>query len=171
MSFETYTQTKPDTIEGEIQALEHTYHQKMGNCDTNEREAIGEYYRMIEARRLPAYEWMMEAIHVTGKKEEGKRNINYMIGIIRKWLTHGFGYIPSMEEELIVGYIEEDYGVTLNSKARADLLSMLGKYGVVRLTREVSKVDIDLSEAIITALESRLDNSEKGGGSHANIAQ
>lgn len=134
------------------------------NFITNEvREGISEYYRLIQNRGLPAYEWMLEAFHVVSKKVSEKRNFPYVIGILRGWLKFGFGHIPSQEEEEIVDYFQEVTGTEVSSDTRQILQNLMGRYGVVRMTRVISslpkeKESLDLSKIMAELLSELLEN-------------
>lgn len=151
---------KPTSKFEEMEIIKEQFSKKISHITMSDAEALGEYYRLMEARKIPAFEWIMEAIHVTSKKEGGKQTINYMIGIMRKWMTYGFGYIPSQEEDLIVEFIEEDYGLHLTEEARSKVVEMLGAHGVVRMTRVISKNKVDLSMAIIDLIDQALKGED-----------
>lgn len=115
------------------------------------REGVSEYYRLIQNRGLPAYEWILEAFHVVSKKNVEKRNFPYVIGMLRGWLKFGFGHMPSQEEVEIVDYFQEVTGTEVSYETRQMLQNMMGRYGVIRMTRMISSLsneweNVDLSK-------------------------
>lgn len=125
------------------------------------KEGISEYYRLIQNRGLPAYEWILEAFHVVSKKSVEKRNFPYVIGMLRGWLKFGFGHIPSQEEEEIVDYFQEVTGTEVSSDTRQLLQNMMGRYGVLKMTRMISslpkeKDNLDLSKVMAEKLSELL---------------
>lgn len=115
-------------------------------------DGIGEYYRLIKHRGLPAFEWMLEAIHVTSKKSQEKRNFKYIVGMLRQWLKYGFGHIPNAEESEIMDYFEETVGVAVSTEARSVIENLMGTYGAIKVTRmigslESGNIDVSLLKA------------------------
>ena len=163
---------RPSDIREELELIKDVYTERVNeNATQGEIEALGEYYRMVQGRNLDAFEWLMEAILVTAKKEPAKRNVPYMAGMLRKWLVYGFGYIPTQEEEMLANFIEEDFNITLNRHARNILQEILGKYGAVNLTRLISKEgsEIDLSVGIMLAIKNHIEyNTNLGGNKNDN---
>lgn len=131
---------------------------QLGSITMGEREAIGEYYRVIENRGLPAYQWMSEVFCVIGKKEKQKRNIRYAIGIIRSWLKFGFGHIPSQEERDVLEFFEEVIGQEASPEAVHKIQQLMGEHGVVKVTRLIAKLEHDRSLFIILGIESILNS-------------
>lgn len=159
----------PKDVKNEMEIIADIYRERINNNPSQgEIEALGEYHRMVDGRKLDGFEWVVEAIMVTSKKEPAKRNIPYFAGMIRKWLVHGFGYIPTQEEEMVAQFIEDDFGITLNRHARNILQEVLGKYGALALTRTVTKEgkDIDLSVGVMLAIKNHLEYNTNFGGHH-----
>jgi len=129
--------------------LEKTRHHTLSMHD---REAIGEYYRVIENRGLPAYQWMAEVFTMLGKKEMQKRNMRYAVGILRSWLKFGFGHIPSAEERDILAFFEEVIGQEASPEAVHMIQQAMGEHGVVKLTRAIAKVEQDKGVFMMTGI-------------------
>lgn len=123
------------------------------------RDAIAEYYRIISSRDLPAYEWILEALHVTSKKDKEKRNFPYCVGMLRSWLKYGFGHIPNQEEDEIVEYFEEITGCEMTLQARRVLQNLMGKYGAIKVTRMLNELkDQDKAYMLMLYLQKIMDN-------------
>lgn len=119
----------------------------------DDREALEEYYRIIMNRNLPAYQWIMEAIHVVSKKGDEKRNVNYIIGMLRSWLKNGFGNIPSTEQDEITAFIQETIGCHLSGDARQVLQGLLGTYGSNKIAFNTHKLKgVDYSYVMMLSL-------------------
>lgn len=115
-------------------------------------EGISEYYRIIKSRNLPAFEWILEAIHVASKKNVDKKNFHYIVGILRSWLRFGFGHIPNREEDDIVDFFEEIIGFKSTVEARGIINNLMGTYGVVKIARimhEMKKEDTSYAMTLI----------------------
>ena len=123
------------------------------------REGIGEYYRILTSRELPAFEWMLDAFHMVNKKEPDKRNFPYIVGMLRQWMKHGYGHIPSQEEEDLVDYIEEEIRVSVSYNARKTLKQLMGHYGSIKIARMIPKVKEthDISEYFLQCLKQTLE--------------
>lgn len=115
-------------------------------------DGIGEYYRLINHRDLPAFEWILEAIHVTSKKSQEKRNFKYIVGMLRQWLKYGFGHIPNSEEAEVIDYFEEVIGTGISAEARSVIENLMGRYGAIKVTRMIGSLDSsDLDISLVKA--------------------
>jgi hypothetical protein len=117
------------------------------------RDGIGEYFRILSSRELPAYLWILEALHVTSKKEKSKRTFSYCVGMLRSWMKYGFGHIPNQEEDELVEYFEEVTGLTVTVNARRVLQKLLGTYGVVKVTRMINELRNNKDMAFMMMLQ------------------
>lgn len=117
------------------------------------KEGIAEYYRLLQARDLPAYYWLMEAFHVTSKKRQEKRTFAYVVGMIRTWMKYGFGHLPSEEETEIVNYFEEVTGHEVSNEARTVIQHMMGTYGIIKLTKAITNLNRDKNVPYLVALK------------------
>jgi hypothetical protein len=151
------------TPENPIRVLEDLYKEKCGKdiINMSDKEAIGEYYRVIENRGLPAFQWMSEVFNVISKKSPQKRNIRYAIGIIRSWLKFGFGHIPSEEERDILDYFEELLGTEASPEAVAMIQTMLGRYGCVKVTRMIAQLEDKKDISMLAFVSVMLDDKYK----------
>lgn len=153
----------PKDDEDALKTIREIFKEKMGYSflKMDDQEALGEYYRMVLGRGLPAYEWVLEAIHVAGKKDPEKKNIRYVIGIIRDWLKNGFGHMPTDEETHIFEYFGEHTTHQPSDQAAAIIRRLMGTYGSVRVTRmigQLTTVEADMSKLLAMDLEERLSN-------------
>lgn len=124
------------------------------------KDGIAEYYRLLQCRGLPAYSWILEALHVTSKKEDGKRNFSYAVGMLRMWMRYGFGHIPNQEEDDVVDYFEEVTGQEVTIQARRVIQQLLGEYGCIKTTKAIAELHHkeDLSLILALHLKSLLDD-------------
>lgn len=141
---------KPKTDEDSIRQLCIIYRDLMNVVVLSKdvSDGIGEYFRVINHRGLPAFEWILEAIHVTSKKSQEKRNFKYIVGMLRQWLKYGFGHIPNAEETEIMEYFEETVGANISTEARGIIENLMGTYGAIKVTRMIGSLetgDIDVS--------------------------
>lgn len=150
---------KPTNTVEELSIIKEIYVERINsNASTGELEALEEYYRLVQQKELDAFEWLVEALYVVSKKDNSKRNVPYLAGMIRKWLVYGFGYIPTKEEEVLVGFIEQDFGVKMSYHSRTILQNLMATYGVIELTRAISKSDdLDVATFILQAIGERLE--------------
>lgn len=150
---------KPDNDVAAITSLGTAFKDLMGYCTVEVRDGIGEYYRILSNRQLPAFEWILEAFHVASKKDDHKRNFPYIVGMLRQWMKYGFGHIPSQEEEEVVSYFEEVTGSPVSPQTRLILQNLMGNYGAIKVTRMVGGLerDHDLSFLIAQVLKGSLE--------------
>lgn len=119
------------------------------------KEGIAEYYRILINRDLPAYTWLLEALHITSKKSTDKRNFSYIVGMLRTWMKHGFGYIPNQEEEEIVEYFEQVTGHEVTPKSRKLLQNLMGRFGCVKVTIMINKLKNNEDMSLLFMLKLR----------------
>lgn len=125
------------------------------------KEGIAEYYRILTNRDLPAYLWILEALHVTSKKDKEKRNFPYCVGMLRTWMKYGFGHIPNQEEDELVEYFEEVTGYEVSYNARRVLQNLMGKYGLIKVTRTINELKDDTDKSLILMLQLQAIMEEK----------
>ena len=124
-------------------------------------DGIGEYYRLINHRGLPAFEWILESIHVTSKKSQEKRNFKYIVGMLRQWLKYGFGHIPNAEETEVMEYFEEVIGTSVSTEARGVIENLMGRYGAIKVTRMIGSLnsdDLDVSLVKANTLKNLIES-------------
>lgn len=150
---------KPSDDAAAILELVHTFNKLMGYSTADVKDGIGEYFRLLSNRQLPAFEWILEAIHVASKKDDHKRNFPYVVGMIRSWMKYGFGHIPSQEEEEVVSYFEEVTGVEVLPQTRLVIQNLMGVYGAIKVTRMIAHLERnhDISMLMAHVLKSSLE--------------
>lgn len=133
--------------------LVSVYEELLEETATQEvRDGIAQYYKMLSNRELPAYEWILECLAITSKKEKSKRNFAYCVGMLRSWMTYGFGHIPNQEEDELVDYFQEVTGFAVNYKSRRILQSLMGKYGVIKITKMIGALKDDEEKSLVMML-------------------
>lgn len=155
---------KPHDDNEAIVLLQNTYSNlvRFSTLTEDVKQGIAEYYRIVAAKGLPAYLWLMEAIHSLAKKNANKQSFPYMVGIIRQWLIHGFGHMPSREEDDVTCYFLETTCLPGASiEAKKIIKNLMGTYGVVKLTRTIGELNananLDLSKIFAEHLKEILD--------------
>lgn len=152
-----------------ISTICEVFKERMGGTFTMDtKEGIGEYYRLIKERELPAFEWLMEAVHVVSKKDPDKRNFPYVIGVIRDWLKFGFGHMPSDEEKEMLDYFCEITGLTreqVSPEAYKIFQNLMGEYGVMKIMRVIpqlsGELQMDFSKLRALMLKEQLEEKYK----------
>jgi len=134
------------------------------------KDGIAEYYRLIKNRDLPAYLWIIESMHVTSKKEKDKRTFSYCIGMLRAWMKNGFGHIPNQEEDELVNYFEEITGFEVTYNTRKILQSLMGNYGLIKVTRMMGEMtsNLDLAKVIMSHLATTMEDKYSTSNTVAN---
>lgn len=151
---------KPESENDAIKKLCSIYKDLFGEEPTQEiKEGIAEYYRILVGRDLPAFSWILEALHVTSKKDASKKNFPYVVGMLRTWMKYGFGHIPNQEEEDLVEHFKEITGQEMSYQARRVLRNLMGKYGCVKVAIMLSelKTGLDLSLFYMNKLQEICD--------------
>ncbi|QNR70480.1 hypothetical protein IAQ67_28640 (plasmid) [Paenibacillus peoriae] len=131
-----------------------------GSISNDVKDGIGEYFRILANRNLPAFEWLLEAFHVASKKEDHKRNFPYVVGMVRYWMKFGFGHIPAQEEEEVISYFEEVTGVGVTPRSRMLIQNLMATYGSIKVTIMISDLNVnkDISVLMAQLLKEYLDN-------------
>lgn len=146
----------------ELQNLEEIFMSIMGFHFLHDDviDGIKENHRVLSDRNLPAYEWMVEAMHITSKKGRDKRSFGYVVGILRSWMTKGFGYIPNQEEDDIAEIFNEVTGMDMSESARHLLHTLMGRYGVIKITRAIAKMEreADFSLLLMSTIEDQMED-------------
>lgn len=135
-----------------------------GTISMETKEGIGEYYRLLQERDLPAFEWIMEAVHVVSKKNPDKHTFAYIIGILRDWMKYGFGHMPSDEERELLDYFCEITGLQesdITLEAHRIMQKTMGEYGAMKMMRLMpvlkEEVSMDWSRVKAMALREKLE--------------
>lgn len=151
----------PTSDSDAINKLADIYEDLFDEVPTQEvKEGIAEYYRILINRGLPAYLWILEGLHVTSKKEKSKRNFPYVVGMLRTWMKYGFGHIPNQEEEELIEYFKEVTGFEVSLKARRVMQSLMGRFGLVKVTRMINELknDTDMSLILMLQLQTMMED-------------
>lgn len=109
---------------------------------TDDIEGLEEQYLIIRSRGQDPVTWLTTMIKEIAKKSPQKRQINYLIGMIRNRLNKGWGTLRSEDEELIIHEIEELLNTQLSMNQRTAIYRIMGSYGSVRLSINVHKVNL-----------------------------
>lgn len=143
--------------------LVKVYEELLGAASPEVRGGIAEYFRIIQARQLPAFYWMMEAFHVLSKKVPAKRTFPYVVGMLRSWLKNGFGHIPSSEEDDVMHFFNEIIGFEMSREAKQVIQTLLGTYGAVKCAIAIPEIrGTDFSYFMAISLKDVLDAKYAG---------
>lgn len=151
----------PDNDYDTIRKIHGIYVSVMGveRMTTEEKDGLANYYKNLKQRGAPAYYWILDAIYITSRKSEIKRKFEYLIGILKKWRTHGYGYTPSSEETEIVDYFEEVVGEPLPDSHRHLISDLMTSFGAVAVTRLIGSLQHhSKSYAYLTLLKDLLQD-------------
>lgn len=136
----------PTDDESAISTVVALYKREMPDFVSDTRERIAENYREMLGKGLPAYYWFIEAIRRTSKKQQvEKKHLGYVIGALRRWSIYGFGATKNSEEEEIFEYFAELTNLSMSHEARKSLAALLGRYGAIKVLRNMATLDVDLS--------------------------
>lgn len=126
----------------------------------SDKEGLEEQYNLLMSRNLPAFKWIAEAIHIVSKKEEGKQNLRYIVGMMRHWMKWGYGHIPSEEEDELTDYFEEVTQLEMSPQARSVMKTLMGEYGGIKIARMMPKLkeEEDFSLILMQRLSLILNN-------------
>lgn len=126
----------------------------------NEAEVLLEQYNILKSRKLPAKDWLIRIIVEISKKGPEKRNIQYLIGMVRNRMNHGWGVLKSQEEQLITSKLEEVIGRKIPQNLYEKIYEMISSYGSTRMAFAIHK--ISLEDAIFKSLLNELNNQFDG---------
>lgn len=157
------TYGQPRTDEESINILSTIFKERMDLVELTPdiKEGIKDYYLIIKHRNLPAFDWLLEAIYITSKKGAEKKNLSYVVGMIRQWLKYGFGHIPNSEEGEVLDFFDEVVGSQASHKAINLIENLLGRYGAIKVTRMIGKLnveEIDISLIMATMLKDTVED-------------
>lgn len=142
----------------EIRELVCDYACKINLPSQNDVEVIIEQYLILKARKIDAYNWISSIITEVGKKDESKKYIGYIIGIIRNRMTYGWGTTRSDEEILVIKAIENIVGRELSLESKATIYKLMGDYGGTKIAFALNKVSIE--NLFLESLEKELKDQE-----------
>ncbi|MCY9737469.1 hypothetical protein M5X17_27590 [Paenibacillus alvei] len=145
---------KPNNDVEAIEQIIEVYNNEMKISPTQSiKDGISEIYRELLGKGLPAYYWLLEAVHRTAKKNEDKRTFGYIVGTIRNWTLYGFGNTLTGEEEEIFDYFTELTGLNITKDSRLMITSYMGTYGALKLMRTMPELkDVDISVIVAEIL-------------------
>lgn len=134
---------KPESEKDAIDKLVNVFLNDVAYGNINKEvatEAITEQYMWLTSKKIPAYLWILEAMISVSRKAYNKRNLNYIVGILRYWSEWGIGQTPSKGEETVLDYFEEVAEVTLSGASRQIVQSLMGAHGAVNTTRAIGEM-------------------------------
>lgn len=148
---------KPTDHLDAIDKINQAYNELMNDASSKSEDGIAELYRELDGKNLPAYYWILEAIHRVSKKRIEKRNIRYLVGMVRNWSLYGFGNTSTSDEEEVFNYFRELSGVDLNEYSRKILTSLMRRFGVIKTMRLMSYIqEVDVSSYLAEVLALRM---------------
>lgn len=153
---------KPSSDYESIRKLHSIYPRVMDTPTMTKEEAdgIAYYYRILEKNNLPAYYWILDAIHVTARKIQAKKKFNYLIGTIKNWMKYGYGHAPSDELFEIIDYFEEIAEDVVPDDLRQMLTEMMAHYGAIQVTRMIGSLrTINKSRLYVLGLKDLLSRN------------
>ncbi|GEM_PF-3438182 len=145
----------PNDLEA-IQKIKSLIETELHTKLTNEQiTGIIEYYNLIQHKKEPAYYWFLEAIMITARRDATKRNPAYMIGILKKWISQGYGATPTKEEQQLIALFEEATGIPVTDAAVTKLRQYIYQHGLVMAAKQILQLQhTDLAALLMDHLTS-----------------
>jgi len=124
-----------DIHEKNIAKLFKYYRNKINHyMQTNEQEGITEMYYWLNTRQVDSCKYIMAAIDIFSRKGDNiKTNFGYLVTIVRNWITYGFGYMPTKEEQVVSDMFEEVLKIKMSPMAKAKIIALISEYGMSKV--------------------------------------
>jgi hypothetical protein len=152
--------------EERIKYIIEQYRKKITNyIQPNDEKGLHEIYNWLKTRNVDANKYIIDAIDIFSRKDqEVKKNIGYLINIIRNWVSYGYGYMPTKEDNLICDLFEKSLNVKLSYVAKNKLINLLSDHGLINLSfligRELTNIqNVDMSIIYVTKLEKLIEDN------------
>jgi len=132
---EVKIENESDIHEKNIAKLFKYYRSKINHyMQTNEQEGITEMYYWLNTRQVDSCKYIMAAIDIFSRKGDNiKTNFGYLVTIVRNWITYGFGYMPTKEEQVVSDMFEEVLKIKMSPMAKAKLVILISEYGMSKV--------------------------------------
>lgn len=132
---EAYPAPQDDVVA--VSTIVDLIRQQLGEkLDERQISSVNDYFHSIKIKGEPAYHWFLEALYKTSRKRDHEKRIfRYMMGIIKRWITEGYGNMPAKDELEVIDYFSEIVGVPAKPEAVGNIRDLIAKYGVAKCMR------------------------------------
>lgn len=154
-----------------IETIYTLFEERVGPLSENIKYRLREYAERIKGISPDSwYLWMHRGIMTTATKTRvEQRNIAYLIGIYKSWLTYGVGNCKMTEVAKLKTKIARSYQVMFSEEAMKKLEEIVVTYGIfdtVEVLNTMLGEGADLAFEIVCLLERRL--KERKGNTNEN---
>lgn len=133
-----------------------------GNDEIKVKETFLEYLKLFSLRKLDGLEIISDKIAAVGRKRDnGKKNLNYLIGCFRNILESGLSATNSNVENRVFSAFENVYGITLSYKGKDQILSSISLYGAASVVLTIMENTIDVEEIVIKYFTKLLEDERR----------
>lgn len=117
------------------ETLYRMFEERIAPMDDHVRTRLDEYFGYVKDARKSDGDWFVWChkgiMQVATKTAVGQRNIAYLIGVFKAWLTYGFGTYHSAELNKIKDLFQNTFGVEPSQACVDKLFSIVQEYGIV----------------------------------------
>lgn len=144
-----------------VETILQLYTERIGPMNENIAFRLREYADRIKiASPTDWFSWMHRAIMTTATKTKvEQRNIAYLIGIYKSWLTYGMGNCKMTEVTKLKSKIAKSYQVVFTEEAMHKLSEVVLTYGIfdtVEVLNNMIGGGVDMAYEIVCAVERRI---------------
>lgn len=158
-----------------LETINRMFAERIGELTSHVKDRLYEYANYIRVARDSIgrddwFNWMHQGIMtVANKTTVDQRNIAYLIGIYKAWLSNGFGTYHGAEVMKLRDVFKQLYGVDPSSSALKVLDEMIQDYGLVYAVTALhscpKETNLDMSAMYAEQCKSYLkENYVKIGG-------
>jgi hypothetical protein len=142
----------------DVEEVIQEYANNIAEPSNDDASTLMEQFNILKARGHNAKEWLIRIFHELSKKDNGKKSMNYLIGMIRNRSTYGWGSSRSIEERVLINKTEQLLGKTLSQEGLVKIYNMMGNFGAARVALGLHGVDIE--KLFLDNLESQIKSQE-----------
>ena len=111
------------------------FEERIASVDEHTQQRLSEYFIYIQQARSLEDDWFYWAhagiMNVASKTMSEQRNLAYLIGVYKNWLTYGFGTFMSSECQKIKEIFASRFNVEPSRECLSGINTMIQTYGVV----------------------------------------
>lgn len=146
-------------MKNEIELIKEKYHKAFGRLNADEESTLEFYYKMGKIRGVNSFLYVNEAIERTSMKQDLKKPICYIAGLLKSFYKNGLYSQLSGEENDLIYYVESKIG-NLNDRNKNLLKKVISTVGTTKLmaaaaeTLNNSKIQDTIIDEILLELVS-----------------
>lgn len=142
----------------DVEFVIQEYANNIGEPSVDDASTLMEQFNILKARGHNARDWLVRIFNELGKKDSGKKSMNYLIGMVRNRSTYGWGASRSIEERVLISKTEQLLGKPLSQEGLVKIYAMMGNFGAARVALGLHGVDIE--KLFLDNLESEIKGQE-----------